>query len=218
MRILVYVEGPADRAALETLLRDLISQAGKRRIGISFIPLGGKVHILTQVGLKAANHLADQPEDWVFALPDLYPMAEFDGTENAHRSFLDLEALLRRRFVARCDALKLPEERRERFRVHCLKHDLEALILAAPDALRARLGTRDGLKDRWRLPVEDQNDAQPPKRVVEALFSQYKRKRYLDTDDGPWIMAKARLEEVEKGCKQRFAPFVRELRELLERG
>jgi hypothetical protein len=218
VNVLVYVEGPADRAALETLLRSLIGDARKQRIGVRFIPMNGKAPILDQVGIKAADHLTGNPEDWVFALPDLYPMAKFDGTENAHRSFEALEALLTRRFAARCAKTGLRDDRRHRFRVHCLKHDLEVLLLAAPEALRARLGTQDALKGRWRSAVEDQNDDQPPKRIVEVLFNQYRRKKYIDTDDAPWILRKAVLEDVLQGCRQRFAPFVSELRAIIDGG
>jgi hypothetical protein len=218
VNVLVYVEGPADRIALETLLRDLRGEGQRRGIGVRFIPLGGKASILNHVGAKAADHLASNPDDWVFALPDLYPMVAFDSTENAHDCFEGMEAILRRRFAARCAKVGLSEDRHPRFRIHCLKHDLEVLLLAAPDALRMRLGTRDALKGRWRSVVEDQNDDQPPKRVVETLFNQYRRKRYIDTDDAPWILSKAVFAEVVEGCQQRFAPFVRELRAIVNGG
>lgn len=218
MNVLVYVEGPADRIALETLLRGVRGEAQQRGVGVRFIPLGGKAAILNHVGIRAADHLASHPDDWVFALPDLYPMAAFDGTDNAHASFEQMEAILRGRFTARCAKIGLSEDRRLHFRVHCFKHDLEVLLLAAPDALRMRLGTRDSLKGRWRSVVEEQNDEKPPKRVVEALFNQYRRKKYVDTDDAPWILSKAVLAEVIKGCHQQFAPFVHELRAIVSRG
>ena len=213
MKVLVYVEGPADRAGLEALLRPLIEAGHARGVGISFHPQHGKGAVLGDVPRRAADHLADRPEDLVIALPDLYPMARYADTPNAHSSFNELKSLLHARFDDRADKLKLAETTRKRFRVHCLKHDLEALLLAAPDELRRRLGTSDQLKKAWRKPVEDQDDGRPPKHVVGDLFKKYRKKPgYVDTTDAPWILGRADLKAVESACPQQFRPFVQELR------
>ncbi len=211
MKVLVYVEGPSDRDALSALLRRLIEESRDRGIGISFHPQGSKAAILDRVPRRAADYLADQPNDWVIALPDLYPMASYTG-RNAHTSFEELHGLLRTRFDERAAVLGLAEEARNRFRVHCLKHDLEVLLLAAPDQLRERLRTADVLRGAWTQPVENQNDHRPPKRVVEDLFKKYRRKPgYVDTSDAPWILARADLTAVQNACAQRFAPFLADL-------
>lgn len=164
---------------------------------------------------KTAAHLRELPDDWVFALPDLHPMARFDGTGNAHRSFDELGRLLRGRFTTCARQIGLPAEVDNHFRVHCLKHDLEVLLLAAPDALRHRLGTDDALRNRWRKPVEDQDDGEPARRIVESLFEQYRKKPgYVGTVDAPSILKRASLDEIRKACPQRFAPFVVELETL----
>lgn len=212
MKVLVYVEGPSDRDGLSAPLRPLVEAGRDRGIGISFHPQGNKDALLDAVPRRAADHLADQPGDWVIALPDLYPMARYAGTRNAHASFGELEKLLRERFEERAASLGLAGGVRQRFRVHCLKHDLEALLLAAPDQLRQRLGTADALRNAWRKPVEDQDDNHPPKRVVEDLFKKYRKKPgYVDTSDAPWILARADLAAVETACPQRSAPFVADL-------
>jgi hypothetical protein len=65
--------------------------------------------------------------------------------------------------------------------------------------------------------VEEQNDERPPKRVVEALFRQYRKSPdYVDTADSVWILERAPLAHVEAACPECFAPFVRELRALSE--
>lgn len=216
MKVLVYVEGPADRDALSALLWPLVESGRARGVGISFHPQHSKDALLDGVPRKAADHLADRPEDLVIALPDLYPMARYSGTRNAHSTFEELAALLQSRFVARANKLNLAEPARARFRVHCLKHDLEALLLAAPDELRQRLRTRDQLKNAWRKPVEDQNDHRPPKRLVEDLFKKYRKKPgYVETSDAPWILGRADLASIEAACPQRFRPFVQELRDVV---
>lgn len=215
MKMLVYVEGPADRAALDKLLDPIVSEGRSQGVGIRLVPLNGKSHVLNDSPRKAADHLAEHPDDWVFALPDLYPMSVYDGTPNAHRSFTELEQLLANRFLARANKVGVKDAARARFRVHCLKYDLEVLLLAAPDALRQRLGTEDALRGRWRNPVEDQNDHAPPKRVIEQLFEKYQGRKYIDTTDAAWILGRASLDAVIAACPQRFAPFVAELREIV---
>lgn len=47
------------------------------------------------------------------------------------------------------------------------------------------------------------------------LFDKYRRKpAYQDTIDAPWILERARLEEVRKACPKCFAPLVTELEAL----
>lgn len=216
MKVLVYVEGPSDRDGLSALLRSIIESGRERGIGIRFLPLGGKNAILEEVPRRAADHLDDKQEDWVIALPDLYPMSRYADTSNAHSSFADIEKLLQERFECRADEINLPANVRQRFQVHCLKHDLEALILAAPDQFRQRLKTRDKLSRTWRKPVEDQDDNHPPKRIVEELFKRYRKNPgYVDTTDAPWILDRADLASVEKACTQQFAPFVATLRTII---
>lgn len=213
MKVLVYVEGPGDRAALEALLSSVIAIGQGNGVGIRFLPQGGKHAVLNDVPRKAAGHIHDRPEDWVFAAPDLYPMSAFDGTPNEHRSFNDLRNLLWHRFLQCAQELGLPPDVHRHFRIHCLKYDLEVLLLASRDALRERLGTGHLLQNRWRNPVEDQDDGRPPKHIVEELFEQYRRRPgYNPTIDAPWILRRSPLDDVVNACPQRFAPFVNELR------
>src|SRR5262249_50128074 len=163
-----YVEGPSDRLSLEELLRPVITRGSSNRIGIRFLPLGSKSAVLDDSPRKAADRLLDNPQDWVFSLPDLYPMTAYNNSKNAHSSFEPMHALLLARFNSRADAINLSVARRVAYRIHCLKYNLEALLLACPDQLRSRLRTQDALNGRWRHPVENQNDGQPPKRIVEA--------------------------------------------------
>ncbi len=216
MKVLVYVEGPSDKAALEALLQPIIRQGRDLGVGISFHPQGSKSSILDNVPRIAADHLADRPGHRVIALPDLYPMRVYKGTKNEHGSPKELERLLRDRFLKRAKKSGVAKEVLGYFLVYCLKHDLEALILASPAELRQRLGTKDALKGAWRKPVEDQDDDEPPKRVVERLFKKYKKRKYRDTVDAPWILDQADLSDVERECAQQFALFVAKLRKLVD--
>lgn len=214
MKVLVYVEGPGDRASLERLFRSTLDQGRKSRVGISFLPRGGKDWILQQLGRTAAGHLKDHPEDYIFALPDLYPMAKYDRTEEAHRSFEQLKELLLGRFQKEADRLGLPDAVRSHYRVHCLKHDLEVLLLGAPEVLCQRLKTDENIAKNWRKPPETQNDNEPPKRVVERLFLKYRKQRYIETTDAPWILERVSAQDLCASCHQNFKPLFTELDKL----
>jgi hypothetical protein len=217
VKVLVYVEGPGDRVSLEKLFRATVEQGRKSRISINFLPRGGKDWILQHLGRTAASHLKSSPEDYVFALPDLYPMAKYDRTEAAHHSFEQLKELLVGRFQKEADHFGLPEAVRAHYRVHCLKHDLEVLLLGAPDALRRRLKTDEHIEKNWRKPAETQNDNDPPKRVVERLFMKYRKQRYVETIDAPWILEQASAQDLCASCPQNFNPLFTEL-DRLSRG
>jgi hypothetical protein len=218
MMVLVHVEGPSDRAGMEKLFRGIIETGKQRGVGIRFIAAGGKARILDDVPIKAALHLRDNPSDWVVATPDLYPVRPYLGTRNAHDSASALRALLEQRFGDAAVKYRVPDLGRTRFRAFCLQHDVEALVLAAPTVLRERLRTRDAIEGHWRKPVETQNGDQPPKRVVEALFTRYgNRTRYRDTLDLPWLLERADLPALEQACPQQFALLAAFLRERIGR-
>ena len=68
-----------------------------------------------------------------------------------------------------------------------MKHDLEVLLLAARTELRAYLKTSDHLGG-WRNPVEEQDQNNPPKRIVEGLFKAKLRRTYRDTKDASAVL------------------------------
>jgi hypothetical protein len=216
VRVLVYVEGPGDRASLEKLFRDTIEQGRRSKVGISFIPREGKDWILHQLSRTAALHLKTSPEDYIFALPDLYPMAKYDRTPEVHRSLAEMKALLLRRFQDAAERFGLPPEVRSHFRAHGMQHDLEVLLLGVPEVLRKRLGTGEAIEKHWRKPPETQNDSEPPKRVVEKLFTRYRKKQgYIETIDAPWILERASPQDLCAACPQSFKPFFTEVSRLV---
>ncbi|MGZ3457589.1 MAG: DUF4276 family protein [Archangium sp.] len=215
MKVLVYVEGPGDRASLEKIFRSILDQGRMAKVSINFFDRGGKDWILQHLGRTAAGHLRSNPDDYVFALPDLYPMKKYDRTEDRHHSYEELKALLVGRFHKEADQFGLPQVVRSHYRVHCLKHDLEVLLLGATDALRQRLGTNENIEKNWRKPAETQNDNEPPKRVVERLFLKYRKRRYSETTDAPWVLERASVQDLCVSCPQNFKPLFSELDRLV---
>ena len=206
MKIIVYVEGPSDKLAMQALLQPLIEQKLNESISIEFFPAppgDAKASVLTKVPRKAVNILANDLDSIVIAMPDLYPK----NKAFPHVSFIELRNGIMANFDQALNQKGINDQRvKNRFHVFCFKHDLEALLLAVPKALASHLGVAS-IDASWVLPVEDQDHDRPPKRIVEELYSSYGR-RYRDTVDAPIVLGAADYQQVADNCSQCFRPFV----------
>jgi len=189
MKVWVYVEGPSDRLALEALWNGWRYKMKAAGWGIHVLPLDNKAKFLRKIGAHASEKLLADTRDLVIGLPDYYPNAPYVGHQYEHNTLTDLLELQRRlvrEYLSRkeCNADILME----RFYPSALKHDLEMLLLAACDQLRDHLGTKERLGN-WILPVENQNQSRPPKRVVEDLYRTKKDRVYRDTKDSVAVLS-----------------------------
>lgn len=196
LKVWIFVEGESDRIALTALWEEWRESLKGSQWGFRIIPLENKSKFFRKIGPRAAEKLANNGNDVVVGLPDLYPNHEYVNSCFRHTDINELKRVqteLVRKSLA--EVYSFSADRIEgalgRFYGTALKHDLEMLLLAATDELRKVLGTPDTLGN-WRHPVEDQNQMTPPKRIVEELFLTKKRKRYRDT-----VHAKAVLEKVQ---------------------
>jgi hypothetical protein len=185
MKVWIYVEGESDRLALFTLWARWRESLRTPGWGVVIIPLGNKAKFFRKIGHLAAEKLTNNTDDLVIGLPDLYPNHEYENSHYKHDDFDELKTVQRRLVKKSLTEIYYPSPAQiqaalERFYPTALKHDLEMLLLAARDELRAVLDTHDAL-DRWRHPVEDQNQTRPPKYIVEDLFRVYKGRGYRDT-------------------------------------
>ncbi len=206
-RVVVYVEGPSDKAALCALLAPLIEHLRGKGVAINFFeaPSGDrKVSVLTKVPWKAASILINDPCSIVVAMPDLYPRNK--GFK--HETFDELVQGMNGIFVSALESKKAESNLnlKDRFKIFCLKHDLEALVLASEEGLKNQLGVRS-LVVTWHVPVEEQDHGCPPKRIVEHLYQSH-GKRYKDTVDAPLILGASDYQDVADKCPQCFRPFV----------
>jgi len=209
--VIVFVEGPSDRLAMEELLADLLTRLQTAGVAVKFIPTEGKKRLMLQTPVKAANILGYNPYAVVIALPDLYP----PNVVLDHTTFDELTQALQQEFESAVASKKLDDRQlHNRFHVFCFKHDLEALILAAESQLASRLGVQSVTRT-WTKLVENQDHNVPPKRIVEQVFQAHGNK-YRDTVDAPLILGAARYSEIAAACPQCFKPFVDYLESLLE--
>jgi hypothetical protein len=207
MRVFIYVEGPSDNAALSTLLIPLIDSKQEAGISIVFLPVtqgDHKEYLVTKVPIKAARMLAENPDLVVIIFPDLYPQ----NKGFPHQTYPELYHGVISRFNDELSRMGYADDPRikSRFQVFCLKHDLEALLLAAEESLIARFGGSQ-LGVSWRKPVEDQNQNQPPKHVVEEIYRRHGQK-YKDTVDASLILRGVSYQQIAERCPQCFKPFV----------
>jgi hypothetical protein len=209
-KVIVYIEGPSDRLAMEELLADLLARLRTVGVAVKFIPTEGKGNLVRKTPVKAVNILRNDPYAIVIALPDLYP----PNVSFAHATFDEMACGFRQEFERIMKHKQIDDVRlSERFCIFCFKHDLEALVLAAEDQLASRLGIPSVTCD-WIKPVEDQDHHTPPKRVVERLFETHES-RYQDTIDDPLILGASHYPEIAAACPQCFKPFVDYLESLL---
>jgi hypothetical protein len=202
-KVIVYVEGPSDRLAMEELLADLLTRLRAVGVAVEFIPTVGKGNLVRKTPAKAVNILRNDPYAVVIALPDLYP----PNVSFAHTTFDEMACGFRQEFERIMKHKQIDDVRlSERFCIFCFKHDLEALVLAAEEQLASRLGIPSVTCD-WIKPVEDQDHHTPPKRIVERLFETHGSK-YQDTVDAPLVLGAARYPEIAAACPQCFKPFV----------
>ena len=217
MKVIVYVEGPSDKLAMEQLLDPLLFRASEAGVMITFVPISpgkgrgnSKRELMFKTPPKAVNILCDDLEAVVITLPDLYP-GNAGGLP--HETFPELEKQIQALFKQALANRRVDDERiRQRFWVFCFKHDLEALVLAAEEQLASRLGVAS-VACAWIKPVEDQDHNHPPKRIVEQLFLGH-GDRYQDTIDAPLILGASNYVTIAERCPQCFKPFVEYLESL----
>lgn len=209
----VYVEGPSDRAAMTELLRPLIERKAKLGVNIQFFeaPSGDKKEsIMRKVPQRAVLILANDPNTIVVAMPDLYPLNKAIPHETPDQLYEAIQTEFKNALKQR--NLEGDNRYLGRFKTFCFKYDLEALVLAAEDALALRLNTQN-IKVTWHKPVEDQNNNNPPKHVVKELFEAHKT-YYSETADAPLILGLADYQQISEACSQCFKPFVEFLESL----
>jgi len=210
MTVIVYVEGASDKQALTELLRPLLQQKQQEDVYIRFIERASKGDILTRGVRKALTILRNRSDFRVVLLPDLYPP---NAGGIPHETVDELEDGLRERlYTITADWTVDASQISDRFHVFCLKYELEALILAAEEALRQYLNT-DDLHVGWAREVEDQNHNRPPETVVREIFEEH-RDEYIKEEDAPEILGLADPTVIAERCPQQFGPFVDFLTEL----
>ena len=203
MKVWVYVEGKSDVGALSALWGNWKQKLREKGWGIQLIHLENKSNYFIKIGHRVTEKLLHDTRDLVVGLPDLYPNQNYATTEYKHNNLQELQDVQTRlvkqhlqQKVSRTDI----DSHMARFYASALKHDLEVLLLAATSQLQSRLKMRNK-PSGWRRPPEDQNQSKPPKRIVEELFSKYRKgKSYNDVEDGPAILRNADLREVAEQC------------------
>ena len=202
MKVWVFVEGSSEVKALSALWSSWTQKLDKNGWGIRIIPLENKPNYFKDIGPRTIEKLLNDPSDLVVGLPDLYPNRDYANTDYKHNNLRELQGVQTRlvkqhlqQKVRRVDV----DSHMARFYASALKHDLEMLLLAATKQLQSRLKMRNR-PGGWRRPPEDQNQNQPPKRIVEDLFRRHLKRAYRDIVDSTAILRNADLREVAEQC------------------
>ena len=220
MKVIVYVEGISDKFALETLLSSLIEHKKHQRILIEFIGFkseewkigNNKKYMIAIIPQRAVNIVINDPNAFVIAIPDLYPI----NCEFPHETADELIKGIEKNFTDALENKSRSYDKRmlRRFKAFCFKYDLEAFLLAAHKELLSYLTPcKPKSWERWKKPVENHNNNNPPKKVVENLFNEC-RTHYRATTDAPKILSNADYTKIAGRCSQCFKPFVEFLEHL----
>ena len=196
MKVWVFVEGESDRLALNALWDNWRAALQNKGWGLQVLPLDTKDKFLRKIGPRGAEKLKADAHDLVVGLPDYYPNGPYTHTDLKHETVEQLQDLQVRAVEARLAASLQGESLRRalnRFWPSVLKHDMEMLLLAAEEQLRQVLRTSERL-GAWRIPVEEQDQHKPPKRIVEELFRTKTpgKRAYRETRDAPAVLQRVR--------------------------
>ena len=202
MKVWVFVEGKSDEQALSALWSGWKRELGKKGWGIQLIRLGSKSKYFNKIGPRVVEKLVHDTRDLVVGLPDLYPNIDYANTKYKHDNLEEL-----RDVQTRLVKQKLEQEVRRadfdshiaRFFASALKHDLEVLLLAASSQLQSRLKMQNR-PSGWQQPPENQNQDNPPKKIVEELFRRHLKQPYREIVDSYAILRDAGLREVAEQC------------------
>ena len=203
MKVWIFVEGDSDVKALSALLNGWKQNLSTKSWGIQVIPLDSKSKYFKKIGSRATEKLANNADDLVVGLPDLYPNRDYADTEYKHNNLQELQGVqtrlvrqdLRQQMGRRANV----DSHMARFYASALKHDLEVLLLAATSQLQSRL-KMSNKPSGWRQPPEEQNQDRPPKRIVEYLFQRELKRSYRENTDSDAILRNTDLREVAEQC------------------
>ena len=200
---------------MEALLQPLLEQKRLEGKYIRFIPAEGKDRLLLSFPIKAADFIAENWQHQAVILPDLHPKNKGISHENIQELTVGLLPKVEQRLKSK----RIPEAAiaacLARFHVHLFKHDLEVLVLAAELQLLAHLGRASfpNAVSWTREDVENQNNARPPKYVVDEIFQSCDM-RYRETTDAALILGNCQYEVLANRCPTSFKPFVEFLKSL----
>jgi hypothetical protein len=197
MKVWIFVEGVSDQNGLDALWKSWRQKLKQKRWGINVIQLHDKSRFFRKIGPRAVEKLLFDRNDLVVGLPDFYPNKPYSATKYSHATVDELISLQRRIVVGSLKEKSVDvDEFSQRFYPCALKHDLEMLMLASSIQLSAHLGTKKNLGKKWRHPVEEQDQDNPPKRIIESLYQEHKRRSYKETVDSVSVLS--RVENIEQ--------------------
>jgi hypothetical protein len=181
--IVLFVEGYSDEEVLKGLLRAVVARLREARIGLRVRRAIDAPKLDRKIGRSAFHQLRKPEVVAVFALRDLdAPADEAEGRIRTLRATAYKE--LR------------PDQRRQ-FHAHVAVPQIEAWLLADPDALRRVLRMQP---DCSLANPEETAGGKSPKERLDELFHNFRGRGYQPTKDGGHIAAEAAPEEVARRC------------------
>lgn len=183
MRVVLFVEGDTERAAVPDLLKRWADARLPQPIRIAPVQLRGWQRYTKEIATKAALALRDPTTVGIGLLdlygPTFYPSHVSDRYRWAKKKFED-------------------EVGSDRFVQHFAVHETEAWIFSDPTILPADV--RSAIPGKAANP-EAINFDEPPSRLLERLYRDRLKRRYQKLIDGVALLQRISPETVYKRCE-----------------
>lgn len=197
MKIIFFVEGPSDSLILNELfkIKGYKNIIGQKGWGIPLpIDLKNKPNFMKKIGPRAAATLLMSDQNYVVAIPDFYPNSQFQGPPYQHANLPQLKTVLSDLVKdSLINKFNCPHNNIQnilnRFYPTAFMHECEVLLLAVFTKLAQYIECTN-LNKRWNTNIEQQNQNNPPKKIIQEIFRTKSRTKraYREITDGPAIM------------------------------
>ena len=173
-RIALFVEGDTERgeARRRTLLSFIHTWLDPqlpqdRKVGITAVKFQGVSNYLDDLPRKVGLYLEDGRANFIVGLVDLYGIPasriDFSRCPTVKDKIVTARAFMRN---------LVPKQYRDRFRQHFAVHEIEAWLLAYPEALSKDKKVQAQIKKR---PPEHVNFKEPPAKFLKRILHEYRK-------------------------------------------
>lgn len=185
MKFVFFVEGHTERKCLPEFLKRWLDPKVPQRVGVQVVRFDGWGELIRDLPTKVPLYLKKQDVLAVVALLDLYGPTIYPA---------GMDARERRDWAKRKYEAQIADPR---FKMHFATHETEAWLLSDPDLLPDKV--KRALPGKAKHP-ETVNFDEPPSKLLDRLYQEKEKKRYLKVTYGADLFSRLDPELVRGVC------------------